>query len=187
MGHHKKEDNGLVLFVFRDDRKVRVEVGYRLEGTITDAISSRVIREEIVPRFREGRYAEGIDAGVEALARRIEGGAEAPRRDTSRPAEPREHPLVAIAFLGLTCLIVLAPLILVGLVVYAIIRQISREHRQGGGPLTKLASRMSSSSRTYSSSSSSSRSSFSSSRSSSSSSFSSGGGSFGGGGASGSW
>jgi uncharacterized protein len=68
VGHHKKEDNGLVLFVFRDDRKVRVEVGYRLEGTITDAISSRVIREEIVPRFREGRYAEGIDAGVEALA-----------------------------------------------------------------------------------------------------------------------
>lgn len=68
----KKYDNGLIVFVFTQDRKVRVEVGYGLEGTITDAISSRVIRQAIVPAFQRGRYAEGLNAAADFLIARIE-------------------------------------------------------------------------------------------------------------------
>ncbi len=63
----KKEDNGAILFVFTEDRKVRIEVGYGLEGAIPDAIAKRIIEEEIVPRFREGNYPRGIEAGAEGM------------------------------------------------------------------------------------------------------------------------
>lgn len=73
----KKYDNGLVLFVFASEKKVRVEVGYGLEGTVTDAIASRVIREQIAPSFQAGDYGRGLNAAADALMARIKGG-EAP-------------------------------------------------------------------------------------------------------------
>ena len=60
-------DNGAILLVARDDRKLRIEVGYGLEGVLPDAIASRIIREVITPRFRSGDYAGGIDGGVNAI------------------------------------------------------------------------------------------------------------------------
>jgi uncharacterized protein len=60
-------DNGAILLVARDDRRLRIEVGYGLEGVLPDAIASRIIREVITPRFRSGDYAGGIEAGVEAI------------------------------------------------------------------------------------------------------------------------
>ena len=63
----KSRDNGAVLFVFVGDRKIRIEVGYGLEGALPDALASRIINEEITPRFREGKYEEGVLAGVEAI------------------------------------------------------------------------------------------------------------------------
>lgn len=73
---NKKYDNGLILFVFKNDRKLRIEVGYGLEGTITDAFSSRVIRDYIALHFREGDYAAGLNAGADALIAKIRGGEE---------------------------------------------------------------------------------------------------------------
>lgn len=73
----KKYDNGLVLFVFVEERKVRIEVGYGLEGTITDAFASRVIREHIAPRFARSDWAGGLNAGADALMAQIRRG-EAP-------------------------------------------------------------------------------------------------------------
>jgi uncharacterized protein len=63
----KKYDNGLILFVFAKERKARVEVGYGLEGTVTDALSSRVIREQIAPHFQQNDYAGGLNAAVDSL------------------------------------------------------------------------------------------------------------------------
>jgi uncharacterized protein len=60
----KGKDNGVILLVARDERKVRIEVGYGLEGTLTDLASSRIIRNAIVPRFRQGDFSGGIRAGV---------------------------------------------------------------------------------------------------------------------------
>ncbi len=69
----RSRDNGAVLFVFVADRRVRIEVGYGLEGALPDALASRIIREEITPRFREGRYGEGLLAGVDSIARATRG------------------------------------------------------------------------------------------------------------------
>ncbi|MFL6244533.1 MAG: TPM domain-containing protein [Thermoanaerobaculia bacterium] len=72
----KKYDNGLVLFVFVEEKKVRVEVGYGLEGTITDAFSSRVIREQIAPAFQQGDYGRGLNAAADAIITKIKTGEE---------------------------------------------------------------------------------------------------------------
>jgi len=60
-------DNGVILVIAQNDRKLRIEVGYGLEGVLPDAIASRIIREVIVPRFRADDYVGGIEAGVEAI------------------------------------------------------------------------------------------------------------------------
>lgn len=62
-----KLDNGAVLFVFVQDRKVRIEVGYGLEGALPDVTAHRIIEEQITPRFRAGDYAGGLEAGVGAI------------------------------------------------------------------------------------------------------------------------
>jgi uncharacterized protein len=62
-----KTDNGAILFVFTDDRKLRIEVGYGLEGVLPDITANRIIQNEIVPRFRSGDYPAGIEAGVDAM------------------------------------------------------------------------------------------------------------------------
>jgi uncharacterized protein len=66
-------DNGALLLVARDDRKVRIEVGRGLEGSLTDARCGWIIRKEIVPRFRDGEYDAGVRAGVNAILGVIRG------------------------------------------------------------------------------------------------------------------
>lgn len=62
-----EEDNGALLIVAPNERKVRIEVGYGLEGRLTDAQSSVIINQTLTPAFREGDYARGITEGVEAM------------------------------------------------------------------------------------------------------------------------
>lgn len=69
----KGVDDGVILIVAKDDRKLRLEVGYGLEGVIPDAVAKRVIAETITPYFKAGDYAGGIDAGVMQLMKLIEG------------------------------------------------------------------------------------------------------------------
>ena len=67
----KGEDNGLLMLVAIQEREVRFETGYGLEGTLPDGLQSRIFREEMAPRFRDGDYPGGIVAGVLACATRI--------------------------------------------------------------------------------------------------------------------
>jgi len=69
----KGVDDGVILIVAKDDRKMRLEVGYGLEGVIPDAVAKRVIAETITPRFQQGDFLGGIDAGVTQLMKLIEG------------------------------------------------------------------------------------------------------------------
>ncbi|WP_296891550.1 YgcG family protein [Thiobacillus sp.] len=69
----KKIDDGVILIVAKDDRTLRIEVGYGLEGVIPDAIAKRVIAETITPYFKTGDFYGGIDAGVQQLMGLIEG------------------------------------------------------------------------------------------------------------------
>lgn len=66
-------DDGVLLLVAIDDRKLRIEVGYGLEGAIPDARANRIVDSYITPHFRDGNYAGGITAGVDALVALIEG------------------------------------------------------------------------------------------------------------------
>jgi uncharacterized protein len=86
-----KYDNGLVLFVFVKERKIRIEVGYGLEGTITDAFSSRVIREVIAPYFQRSDWAGGLNAGADALMSAIRKG-EAPVEPLRRTGQGGGQP-----------------------------------------------------------------------------------------------
>ena len=69
----KGVDDGAILLVAKDDRALRIEVGYGLEGALPDAIAKRIVDDVIVPRFRDGDFAGGIDAGVEQVLRVIDG------------------------------------------------------------------------------------------------------------------
>jgi uncharacterized protein len=66
-------DDGVILIVAKEDRRVRIEVGYGLEGAIPDAYAKRIIEQIIIPDFRDGQYYSGINHGVDAIITLIEG------------------------------------------------------------------------------------------------------------------
>jgi uncharacterized protein len=66
-------DNGVLLLVARDDRKIRIEVGYGLEGTLTDLTAGRIIRNVISPKFRQGDFNQGIIDGIGAIVATVRG------------------------------------------------------------------------------------------------------------------
>ena len=80
-------DNGVILLVAVKDRKLRLEVGYGLEGVLPDAIAKRIISDYIVPRFRAQDYAGGIIAGVDAVLKVIKNEPlpESARKENSNP------------------------------------------------------------------------------------------------------
>jgi uncharacterized protein len=69
----KGRDNGAILLIAMKERRIRIEVGYGLESVLTDARSAQIWRNEIVPRFREGDFYGGIDAGVTAIIQTVRG------------------------------------------------------------------------------------------------------------------
>jgi uncharacterized protein len=66
---NKKTNNGVLIIAAIDDRKVRIEVGYGLEGAIPDVIASSIIRNDITPNFKEGNYYRGIDDAINSLSK----------------------------------------------------------------------------------------------------------------------
>lgn len=102
-------DNGVILLVFLQDRKLRFEVGYGLEPVVTDAFADRIIREVIAPRFREGRYAAGLEGAAEAVFARIAEPRGAPGRPGSR-GEPQAEPIGPLV--GFAAILLLVALVL---------------------------------------------------------------------------
>lgn len=164
------KDNGALLIVAPNERRVRIEVGYGLEGTLTDAISRLIIENAILPRFRVGDFAGGIERGIDDLIQVLSGDAEDFKE---RAARQRDRPSGAEGTGSLLFVILLL------IVFYIIFVRGSRQRGYvgrrpmpmwipmgTGGGLSRC---------TWSGGSS------------SSGDFSGGGGSFGGGGASGSW
>jgi uncharacterized protein len=92
----KGVDDGVLLIVARDDRAVRIEVGYGLEGAIPDATANRIIDEFILPQFRAGDFAGGIAAGVDRLIGLVDGEA-LPEPVPRRPAADSFGDLLPIA------------------------------------------------------------------------------------------
>lgn len=69
----KGRDNGVILLIFKQERQLRIEVGYGLEGALTDAKSGLIIQQVIVPRFKAGDFDGGVTAGVSAILQTIQG------------------------------------------------------------------------------------------------------------------
>ena len=122
---NKKYDNGLILFVFVKERKLRIEVGYGLEPTITDALASRAIRDDISPRFAAGDYAGGLNAGADSIIARIENkeAPVAPVSGSGAPARARKP--------GLSDLLNL--IVLLGIIFFVILPMFRRRGSGGCG------------------------------------------------------
>jgi len=97
----KKVDDGILLLLARNDRTLRIEVGYGLEGVVPDAIAHRIIDETIVPRLRSGDYYGGIDAGVDQLIGLINGEALPPPPQAAAPASGGTQGLLPILVVAL--------------------------------------------------------------------------------------
>src|SRR5438477_6650612 len=69
----KKIDDGALLVVAKNDRHLRIEVGYGLEGSLTDATTKRIIDEDITPKFKAGDFAGGVSAGIDRMIRIVNG------------------------------------------------------------------------------------------------------------------
>jgi uncharacterized protein len=95
-------DDGVVLVVALDDRRMRFEVGYGLEGAVPDALARRIIAETIAPRFYEGDYAGGLNAGIDALIGLIDG-EPLPVPVTRQPAADPFTSLPIVLILAFVC------------------------------------------------------------------------------------
>lgn len=98
------KDNGVLLLIAVDDHKMRIEVGHGLEGVLTDALSSRIIRNEMVPAFRRADFDEGVTAAITAITKAI--GGEYTANDSSEIVELSTTARILIglgiyAFLGI--------------------------------------------------------------------------------------
>ncbi|UTW62506.1 TPM domain-containing protein [bacterium SCSIO 12741] len=87
----KDVDDGVILIIAKEDRKLRIEVGYGLEGAIPDAMAKQIIEERIVPRFRSSDFFGGINAGVDALIALIQGEDLPPAQGKSRQQIQKEQ------------------------------------------------------------------------------------------------
>ena len=118
----KGKNNGVILLIAKDDRKMRIEVGYGLEGALTDALSSQIIRRVIAPRFRDGQYFDGISEGVDAIIAATKGEFSG-ESNTSKRGIP--IPLIFVLFFVVT-----------GFIEFLVRRRhyISRRGYIGGGP-----------------------------------------------------
>lgn len=91
----KGVDDGVLLLVAKDDRTLRIEVGYGLEGALPDAVCKQIVDDFIVPRFRAGDFHGGIETGVGLIARRVRG------EPLPAPASPRRAPVTEEKLKGL--------------------------------------------------------------------------------------
>ena len=111
----KGKDNGALLLVAIEDRKMRIEPGYGLEGVLNDAKCGRILDEYVVPRFKEGNYAQGLIDGADVLLK-VMGGEELPAEEY-----PEIGPLGTLVFF-----------LVFALIVFLLVRSAVRGGRSGG-------------------------------------------------------
>ncbi|MDD2915998.1 MAG: TPM domain-containing protein [Gallionella sp.] len=99
----KGVDDGALLLVAKDDRALRIEVGYGLEGALNDATAKRVVDEVIVPHFKRGEFYPGIESGLAAMMRVIDGEALLPPK---RAAASGKYDIESLLFIGFGLVVV---------------------------------------------------------------------------------
>lgn len=103
----KQQNNGILLVVAPNDRKVRIEVGYGLEGTMTDALSSVIINGTIIPEFRTGNYSDGVVQGVDGILSVLSGDTAELEARAKRNVQSSSDDIdwVFVVFIAFWCLI----------------------------------------------------------------------------------
>lgn len=96
----EEHDNGALLFIARNDRKLRIEVGYGLEGALPDALANSIIRNVIVPHFKRENFYEGISSGINAIISAIAGEYKA-ENVPSDEEEPQFFSIILMILFGL--------------------------------------------------------------------------------------
>ncbi len=91
----KGVDDGALLLIARDDRKMRIEVGYGLEAKLTDIACKRILDDVVRPAFRDGDFGRGVEAGVDAIAGTVEGKDVLPAAGSGSRSATTPPPLVA--------------------------------------------------------------------------------------------
>ena len=115
----KGANNGIILLVAPNERKVRIEVGYGLEPIVTDALSSQIINEQIVPRFKDDDYPGGINAGADALIAQLQAPPEQAERaalkaqeaQAERGSSEESGSFIPLIFWGVVFVFVIVPMI----------------------------------------------------------------------------
>jgi uncharacterized protein len=109
-----EKDNGAILIVAPNERKMRIEVGYGLEPILTDGLSSSIIRNDITPRFKEGDFIGGINAGVDRIVTQLELPADEAAKIAAEAQQDQQQdegfPFGAIIFLLFLFFFVLLPM-----------------------------------------------------------------------------
>ena len=105
----KGKDNGALLLIAQAEHKLRIEVGYGLEGRLTDLLAGRIIKNEIAPRFKQGDYDGGVIAGVAAMMEAVRGEYQGSGRTTQKKRRNPFGLLVALLFFGPFLLRVMNP------------------------------------------------------------------------------
>jgi len=96
-----KRNNGVLLIVAPKERKVRIEVGYGLEGTLTDALSHNIIQSVILPQFRQNNYETGIERGVSAILAALQGTYKPSSTKDSVSLPDNTEQVILIFFIGI--------------------------------------------------------------------------------------
>lgn len=99
----KDKDNGVLLLIAVEDHKIRIETGYGLEGVLTDALCSRIIRNELAPDFRKDDYDTGVSSGVQAIMDAIGGeySADGVNEDLFEALGVKERLLIGLFIFGI--------------------------------------------------------------------------------------
>lgn len=95
----KGNDNGALLLIAKDDKQMRIEVGYGLEGVLTDITSHRIITETIAPLFSKGQFAAGLNAGVDRIVSVVSEGRPLPQAEPRRGAPTRHFDIGTLALI----------------------------------------------------------------------------------------
>ena len=127
-------NNGIILLIAPNERKVRIEVGYGLEGIMTDALSSLIIQRDILPRFRGDDYPGGIAAGADAIIEQLQAPPEVAEQRALEAAEARREGGGGSIFVLVFWMIVLA-FILIPLLTRGFRGRKYRGRRRGLGPV----------------------------------------------------
>ncbi len=125
-----KKNNGVLFLIAPNERKMRIEVGYGLEGTLTDALSKVIIATAVTPKFKTGDFGDGVERGVDAIIEVLSGDASEWQKRVKVRAEGHDT-----AFDEMVPFIVLALFVFVFLSMVANARGGRRAYRSGRGPI----------------------------------------------------